>query len=60
MTKGRPCHRRRSLYFLGLSILLLGLCGEEFGVNERHDTTLADDNVAEELVQSFGVKLEIH
>ena len=33
-------------------LLLARLVGEQLGVDEGHDTTLGDDNVAEELVQS--------
>jgi hypothetical protein len=38
------------LRFVAL-LALLGGVGQELGLDERHDTTLGDDDVAEELVQ---------
>jgi hypothetical protein len=42
--------------FLRLATLLALLCcrGQELGLDERHDTTLRDDNVAEELLEPGG------
>jgi hypothetical protein len=44
------------LNLLRLATLLALLCcrGQELGLDERHDTTLRDDNVAEQLLEPEG------
>lgn len=54
MRNKKESDARSRLHLLALVALLGRLAGEELGLDVWDDTTLADDDVAEELVQPEG------